>query len=165
VCNFIVDTLYIEYDELLKITCQDKRSELIINCDFKTGLRGSVIGIFGLGKIGMAIAARLTAFGIKKVIYTNRRANEAAKELNYEFVEFDQLLAESDYLICAASLNSDSEGMFNLEAFSKMKRTSSFFNVGRGGMVNHEDLYEALNSQIICSAGKATVQRLVIGIT
>lgn len=118
------------------------------------GVRGSTIGIFGLGKIGMAIAARISAFGIKRIIYTNRKPSAEADRLNYEFVDFEKLLADSDFLICAASLNSESEGMFNLSAFKKMKKTSSFFNVGRGGMVNHEDLYEALNSDIISSAGK-----------
>ncbi len=52
----------------------------------------------------MAIAKRLDAFGIKRVIYTNRKVNTEAAALNYELVRFDQLLQESDFLICAASL-------------------------------------------------------------
>lgn len=116
-------------------------------------VRGSVVGIFGLGKIGTAIAKRLSSFGIKKVIYTNRKVNDEAEKLNYEFVEFDELLRQSDYLVCAASLNNESANTFDKTAFSKMKKTSCFFNVGRGGMVNHEDLYQALLTKTIHSAG------------
>lgn len=116
-------------------------------------IRGSVIGIFGLGNIGMQIARRLQGFGVEKIIYTNRKENYEAKKLNYEFVQFNDLLNNSDYLICAASLNNDSEGIFNASVFDKMKRSSAFFNVGRGGMVNHDDLYEALNSGVIAAAG------------
>lgn len=115
-------------------------------------LRGSTVGIFGLGNIGLAIADRLSGFKLKQIIYTNRKPNPIADKLNYKLVEFDQLLEQSDYLICAASLNKDSENMFDLKAFSKMKKSSTFLNVGRGGMVNHADLYEALNTKIIDSA-------------
>ena len=79
--------------------------------------------------------------------------NDEAEKLNYEFVEFDELLRQSDYLVCAASLNNESANTFDKTAFSKMKKTSCFFNVGRGGMVNHEDLYQALLTKTIHSAG------------
>lgn len=115
-------------------------------------IRGSTIGIFGLGKIGQEIAKRLSAFNIKEILYTNRKPNPLAAELNYKFVDFNQLLEQSDYLICAASLNTDSEGMFNLEAFTRMKKSSTFVNVGRGGMVNHTDLFKALDTGLIQSA-------------
>ncbi len=102
----------------------------------------------------MAIAKRLESFGINKVIYTNRKVNSEAAALNYEFVGFEELLEQSDLLICAASLNETSMNIFNINAFNKMKKTSSFFNVSRGGLVNHSDLYEALSSGIIESAGR-----------
>ena len=102
----------------------------------------------------MAVAKRLRAFEVKKVIYTNRKVNPEASSLNYELVEFAQLLKESDLLICAASLNETSVSTFDIAAFKQMKKTCSFFNVGRGGLVNHEDLYEALFTGIIESAGR-----------
>jgi len=105
----------------------------------------------------MAIAKRLDAFGIKRVIYTNRKVNTEAAALNYELVRFDQLLQESDFLVCAASLNETSLSTFDMAAFKRMKKTCSFFNVGRGGLVNHEDLYEALSTGLIESAGRIEI--------
>ena len=104
-------------------------------------------------KIGMSIARKLSVFGVKKVIYNNRKQNPDAIEFNYEFVDFDQLLSESDFIICAASLNKENENTFDLNSFKKMKKSCIFVNIARGGLVNHKDLFEALNSKLIFSAG------------
>lgn len=100
------------------------------------------------------MAKRLSTFGAKKIIYFNRSKQEQeASKLGYEYVDFDNLLARSDILVCCASLNKESEGIFNMNAFRKMKATSTFVNVGRGAMVNQVDLYEALKNNVIGSAG------------
>ena len=49
------------------------------------------------------------AFGVNKVIYTNRKENSEAYKLNFELVEFEELLKKSDFLICCASLNKENE--------------------------------------------------------
>ena len=116
-------------------------------------IRGSTVGIFGLGGIGLSVAKKLIAFDIKKIIYNNRKESQIANNLGYEYVSFEKLLSESDYLICCASLNKDSEGIFDSKAFAMMKKSSTFVNVGRGGMVNHNDLYEALKANKNFSAG------------
>jgi lactate dehydrogenase-like 2-hydroxyacid dehydrogenase len=101
----------------------------------------------------MSIASKLSVFGVKRIIYNNRKENQDAIRLNYEFVDFDQLLNESDFIVCAASLNKENENKFDLDAFKKMKKTCIFINIARGGLVNHQDLFEALNSRLIFSAG------------
>ena len=94
------------------------------------------------------------AFDIKKVIYTNRKENAEANKLNFELVEFEELLMRSDFLICCASLNKKNENIFDLNAFKKMKKNCIFINIARGKLVKHEDLFEALKSKLIFSAGK-----------
>lgn len=102
----------------------------------------------------MAVAQRLSAFGIKKLIYNNRSESKEGVKHGYEFVSFDQLLEQSDILVCCASLNESNENKFNMDAFKKMKSTSVLVNVARGTMVNQSDLYEALTKNIILAAGK-----------
>lgn len=65
----------------------------------------------------------------------------------------DTLLQESDFVIASVPLTKSTEGMFNAEAFSKMKKTAIFINVSRGGIVNQPDLVEALKKNQIYAAG------------
>ena len=89
-----------------------------------------------------------------KVIYHNRTQNaEAEKLLNARFVSFDELLRESDVLSVHSSLNADNKGIFNKNAFSRMKPTSVFINTARGSIHNEEDLLDALMKEIIWGAG------------
>ena len=71
----------------------------------------------------------------------------------YGFVDFDTLLAESDILICMCSLTKDTEGLFNMNVFQKMKHSAIFINCSRGGVVNQEDLARALKTNTIAAAG------------
>jgi len=117
-------------------------------------LKNKTLGIFGLGRIGMEMAMRCRGAYNMKVIYHNRKRNEEAeKMLNARFVSFDELLSESDVLSVHSSLNASNKGIFNKDAFSRMKPTSVFINTARGSIHNEEDLSEALTNQIIWGAG------------
>ncbi|XP_067625929.1 glyoxylate reductase/hydroxypyruvate reductase-like [Eurosta solidaginis] len=118
-------------------------------------IRGSVVGFFGFGNIAQSIAKRLAGFDIDHIIYTTRRRlpEEIEAQFNATKVDFDTLLAESDYLLVAAPLTNETADIFNATAFSKMKNSAVFINVARGGLVNTNDLYEALETNEIFSAG------------
>ena len=117
-------------------------------------LKNKTLGIFGLGRIGMQMAIRCRGAYNMKVIYHNRTQNaEAEKLLNARFVSFDELLRESDVLSVHSSLNADNKGIFNKNAFSRMKPTSVFINTARGSIHNEEDLLDALMKEIIWGAG------------
>ncbi|KAH8419270.1 hypothetical protein KR222_002065, partial [Zaprionus bogoriensis] len=118
-------------------------------------VRDSTVGFFGFGGIGQAIAKRLSGFDISKVLYTTRRRvdEEIEEELNAKKVDFDTLLAESDFVVIASPLTPATEGIFNTTAFNKMKRTAVLVNIARGKIVNQNDLYEALKSKRIFAAG------------
>ncbi|XP_039480478.1 glyoxylate reductase/hydroxypyruvate reductase-like isoform X2 [Drosophila santomea] len=118
-------------------------------------IRGSTVGFYGFGGIGQAVAKRLMGFEIDRVLYTtrNRVRQDIEEQFNAKKVYFDTLLAESDFLIIASPLTKDTLGLFNATAFNKMKETAVLVNVGRGKIVNQDDLYEALKSSRIFAAG------------
>jgi glyoxylate reductase len=89
-----------------------------------------------------------------RVLYYDRVANEKAeKELEAQRVDWDTLLRESDFISVHTDLNETTRGMFNREAFRKMKRTAVFVNTARGPLHVQRDLYEALRDGLIFAAG------------
>jgi glyoxylate reductase len=117
-------------------------------------LKGKTLGIFGMGRIGIEMARRCKGAYEMKIIYHNRKPDkEAEKLLGATWVSFDELLRQSDVLSAHCVLTDETRGVFNKEAFSKMKPTSIFVNTARGPVHNEEDLVEALNKGIIWGAG------------
>ena len=124
------------------------------NANLGFELNKKTLGIFGLGRIGMAMAKRCKGAYDMNIIYCNRNANtEAEKLFDAKKVSFDELLAQSDVISVHSALNSETKGIFNKETFSKMKPSSIFINTARGGVHNEQDLIDALNNGTIWGAG------------
>ncbi|XP_025831881.1 glyoxylate reductase/hydroxypyruvate reductase [Agrilus planipennis] len=118
-----------------------------------TDLENSTVGIVGLGGIGQAIAKRLKAFDIGRLLYSGHREKSEGKQLGAEFVSFKTLLRESDFVIVAAPLTDETRHMFNRTTFSLMKNSSVFVNIARGLIVDQDALIEALKDGTIFAAG------------
>lgn len=117
-------------------------------------LANSTVGILGLGRIGVAIAERLAPFKVKKFLYTDVAPRpELAKAISANYVTLDELAKQSDFLLVCCALTPETKEICNKKLFSKMKNTSIFINTSRGGVVNQEDLYEALSTGQIAGAG------------
>ncbi len=117
-------------------------------------LKGKTVGIFGMGRIGSEFARRCRGAYNMKVIYHNRTPNpEMEKELNASYVSFEELLKESDVLSVHAGLSNETKGLFNADAFSKMKSSAIFINTARGGLHDEKSLIEALQNKVIWGAG------------
>ena len=117
-------------------------------------LKHKTLGIFGLGRIGMEMAKRCKGAYDMKIIYYNRKANtEAENLLDAKYVSFDELLAQSDVLSVHSISSEETKGIFNKEAFDKMKSTAIFINTARGAVHNEKDLIHALNEDKIWGAG------------
>ncbi|MEZ2328527.1 2-hydroxyacid dehydrogenase [Mesorhizobium sp. RCC_202] len=113
-------------------------------------LRGRSVGIFGMGRIGLAIARRLDAFGLQ-VSYHNRRKVEG---LAYEYHATLQGLAEAvDTLICVAPGGAATEKAINAEILSELGSNGVFINIGRGSTVDEAALAAALKNGTIAAAG------------
>ena len=107
-------------------------------------------GIVGLGEIGRSVARVASAFGSKVIYYSTSGKNHNP---DYKQVTFDELLEQSDIISVHAPLNENTKNLFDKEAFSKMKETAIFLNLGRGPIVVEEALAEALEQGTIGAAG------------
>lgn len=107
-------------------------------------------GIIGLGNIGKGVASIAKAFGCRVVYYSTsgRNLNE-----EYERVDFDTLLKESDIISIHAPLNKDTENLIGEEALKKMKPTALLLNLGRGPIIDEAALSKALSNNWIAGAG------------
>jgi len=117
-------------------------------------LYGKTLGILGLGRIGFEMAEKCEkAFGMN-IIYHNRSHNEEAeKELNAQYVSFEELVQQSDIISIHANYTPEQADIFNKKTFEKMKPNLIFINTARGGFHNEKDLLEALESGKIWGAG------------
>lgn len=118
-------------------------------------LRGKVLGIVGMGRIGQALAHRARAFGMH-VVYNNRRRLPDALEtiLGAEFEpDMDRLIAHSDYLSLNCPATADTKGMLNAQRIATMKPGSFVINSGRGDLIDEDALIDALRSGHLGGAG------------
>lgn len=113
-------------------------------------LEGKTWGIAGLGNIGRKVAAIAAAFGCRVIYYSTSGRNSCRE---YEQVDFDTLLKESDVLTLHCPLHEKTKNLINWNALVKMKRTAVLVNVSRGAVVNEADLCRALQEDRIMGAG------------
>lgn len=113
-------------------------------------LSGKTWGIIGLGSIGRRVADLAKLFGCRVIYYSTSGKNNSP---GYERVDFDTLLRSADIVSVHAPLTEDTQGLMDGEAFSKMKRSAIFLNLGRGPIVVEEDLARALEREEIAAAG------------
>ncbi len=117
-------------------------------------IKNRTLGVFGLGRIGMEMARRCRGAYNMKIIYHNRSRNKMAEnEFGANYVGFEELLGQSDVLSVHTNLSAETDGIFNKDAFSRMKPTAIFINTARGRIHNENDLIQALNNGIIWGAG------------
>lgn len=113
-------------------------------------LEGKTWGIIGMGTIGRRVAGLAQAFGCRVIFYS---ASGKSTCTDYERVEFDTLLQESDILSLHCPLSDRTRGLINQDALSKMKKTAVLVNVARGPVVDTRALCDALVTDRIAGAG------------
>jgi lactate dehydrogenase-like 2-hydroxyacid dehydrogenase len=113
-------------------------------------LRGRTVGILGLGRIGKAIATRITAFGLD-VVYHGRRA-QAEVPYRYYSSLFDMAKAV-DILIVVAPGGPGTRHIINAEVLEALGPDGVLINVARGTLVDEKALIEALRNKTILAAG------------
>ncbi|HHW68007.1 MAG: hypothetical protein PWP07_1720 [Epulopiscium sp.] len=112
-------------------------------------LEGKTWGIIGLGAIGQKVAQLADAFGCNVIYYSTSGKNTNP---NYKQVDLDTLLSNSDIVSIHAPLNENTKNLITYEKLSKMKASAILLNLGRGSIVNEEDLARALDAQLIAGA-------------
>ena len=117
-------------------------------------LEGKTIGILGLGRIGSSLAKRAKAFDVK-ILYHNRKrvSKTSEKKLNAKYVSFEKLITQSDFISIHVPHTKQTEHLFDMKIFQKMKKSAFLINTSRGKVVNEKDLAIALKKKIISGAG------------
>lgn len=113
-------------------------------------LKGATWGIIGLGNIGRQVAKIAEAFGAR-VIYSS--PSGSAPQEGYTQVPLDTLYQRSDIISIHAPLNEHTENLIQADSFRKMKKNCILLNLGRGPIINEQDLADALNTEKIAAAG------------
>ena len=114
---------------------------------------GATLGLVGFGRIPRLINDRAQALGMNVLAFDPFLSAEQVAETGATKAEMDQILEESDFISIHSPLTPDTRGMFNYEAFQKMKDDAYLINTARGPIVNEEDLARALKDGIIGGAG------------
>lgn len=110
-------------------------------------LEAKVVGIFGMGRIGQRVAARLRPFDVE-VLYNDVRPLSTVEELTLgvRYVSLDELLPRCDVVTIHSPLTPETEGLFDRERLFSMKRGAHLVNTARGAIVERDALVEALES-------------------
>jgi len=111
-----------------------------------TELRGKTLGILGLGRIGLAVAARASSFGMTLIGHDPFLSAAVAREHGVELVSLDDLYARADYLTLHVGLTPQTEGILNAVSLAKMKKGVRIINCARGELIVDEAMAEALKS-------------------
>ena len=110
------------------------------------------LGIYGLGRIGIAVAKRARGFGMRMIYYDAIRNEEAERSLGIEFKSKEQVVRESDYLSVHVPLLPETRNSIGAKELSAMKKTAFLVNTARGGVVDEKALIEALKDGKIAGA-------------
>lgn len=114
--------------------------------------RGNTLGLIGLGNIPQQIVGKAQAFGMNVIASDPYCPDEVFQRMNVGKVELDDLLGQSDYISVHAPLTPETEKMFNMDAFKKMKSSAFLINTARGPLVDTNDLAAALDAGELAGA-------------
>ncbi len=123
-----------------------------------TELAGKTIGLIGFGNIAKKVAQISLAFGMQVLVY-NRTVYPEYENDNLKFVSLDEVYANSDIISLHCPLSDDTKGMINRSSIEKMKQHAVIINTARGGLIEEQDLANALNSGRLYGAGVDVVSR------
>ncbi len=136
------------YDHAIKAGLYDLRSLMPLY-----RVPGKTLGIVGFGKIGRTLYRKVRGFNFKILAFDPYLGPKSLDGIDVEAVSFDALLKQSDFISIHAPLTPETRGLFNAEAFAKMKPTAVVVNTSRGPIIDETALLEALNEGKIAGAG------------
>ncbi|MDQ6641529.1 MAG: phosphoglycerate dehydrogenase [Actinomycetota bacterium] len=111
------------------------------------------VGVVGLGRIGVLVAQRLSAFGMKVIAYDPYIQPGRAAQMGVRMLTLDELLAEADFISVHLPKTAETVGLIGAEELVKAKSSLVLVNAARGGIVDEGALYDALKNGQIAAAG------------
>lgn len=115
-------------------------------------IRNKTLGIIGLGRVGTEVAQLAKGLRMRVIAYDPLISEAGAKKLDIELVELETLLATSDFITISVPLNATTKGLISRDQLKLVKPTSMIVNCARGGIVDENALYEALNQGLLAGA-------------
>lgn len=115
-------------------------------------LHDKTLGIVGIGKVGRAVAERMQGYGMNLLGFDPLVSDEVANRLDVTLVSLDELLTQSDFITIHAPLNDETRGMIGADELAQCKSEVRIVNCARGGIVDEQDLLDALNDREVAAA-------------
>ncbi len=115
-------------------------------------LCNKTLGIIGLGKVGRIVAERALGFRMKVIAHDPFVPTESAARLGVEVVSLDEIYERSDFITVHTPMTNETRGLINSSTFAKMKTGVRIINCARGGIVDEEDLIQALQERKVAGA-------------
>ena len=116
-------------------------------------LSEKTVGIVGLGRIGVLVAQRLSAFGVKLIAYDPYVQPARAAQIGVRLVPLDDLMRESDFITVHLPKTAETAGLIGEEQLKIAKPTMYLINAARGGIVDEDALYRAISEGRVAGAG------------
>ena len=116
-------------------------------------LKGKILGLIGLGKVGSQVAKIGKAFGMQVMAWSENLNLDTCKELEVLPCTKEDLIKNSDFLSIHVQGGERYKNCINLKELDKMKKSAFLINTSRGSIVNEDDLIIALSTNVIAGAG------------
>lgn len=115
-------------------------------------LRGKTLGVIGLGQVGSEVARRGRGLDMRVIAYDPFVPEERGRALGVELVEFEVLLADSDFISVHTTLTPGTSGLIGAKELHRMKKGVRLINTARGGIIEEEALLAAVNEGHVAGA-------------
>ena len=116
-------------------------------------LKGKILGLIGLGRVGSQVAKIGKAFGMEVMAWSENLSLDKCKELDVLPVSKEDLIQNADFISIHVQGGERYKDCFTLKEFDKMKKSTFLINTSRGAIVNEDDLIIALSTNVIAGAG------------
>ncbi len=135
-------------DRLVRTGCWDDRVGYM-----GSELRDRTLGVIGLGGIGQSLVSLLQGFGMQQpIVFDPFVSADLVEELGVRSVGLDELLRSTDFVSIHCPLNDKTRGLIGADELAKMKQTAYLLNTARGGIVDEDALFDALQNARIAGA-------------
>lgn len=116
-------------------------------------LTDKIVGVVGLGRIGILVAQRLSAFGVQLIAYDPYVQPARAAQLGIRLVSLDELLKESDFITIHLPKTPETVGLIGAEQLKLVKPSVRIINAARGGIIDEQALADAIRAGKVAGAG------------
>lgn len=115
-------------------------------------LAGKTLGVIGLGRIGSEVARKCQGMGMQVIAFDPFINPDAHLSSGFELVEIQQVFRDSDFITVHVPLSDETRNIINKETIAQMKDGVRLLNCARGGIINEQDLYDALKTGKVAGA-------------